>query len=619
MTPADRKLMVIGLDGLDPALVEKYMAEGLLPNLKSLTETGTLGRLATSNPPQSPVAWSCLISGGNPGHHDVFDFVVRDPVTHLPEIGMTQTKKAASGLKEIFAGLTGPSIQTRRKGGTFWDVLGKNKIKSVILRMPVTFPAEPLEGRLLSGMGTPDIRGTQGVFSYYTTSPIKDQDSRGKLIPVTWDNETIDTEVIGPRLQAGSGQKSITAPMRVTRKSPTMVHISVGESSFDLKVGEWSPWVRLSFKVNVLSDIRGVCRFHLNTVSPELALFATPVNIDPQKPAMPISFPSEYAKEMFEKVGNFYTQGMPYDTWAMNEGRLTEEQFLEQAYSILEENRAMMKVETARFDKGLLFCYFGITDLVQHMFWRYIDPDHPSKGLSQNPAVRNAIRDVYHRIDDVIGEAVAQVGNDTAVLVVSDHGFGSFRRAAHVNSWLRDHGYLALRGGDKAGGDFFVNVAWEKTHAYSVGFGGIYLNQFGRESDGIVYKGAEAEQLKKEIIDGLMQWRDNGHPVVKHVYRREELYHGPYENDGPDLFIGFEAGYRASWQSGLGASPEGLVEDNLRAWTGDHLCDPSLVPGVIASNLKLNASDASLLDISPTILKFFGLAPAGAVEGKPLN
>ncbi len=425
--------------------------------------------------------------------------------------------------------------------------------------------------------------------------------------------------MIGPRLQAGSGQKSITAPMRVTRKSPTMVHISVGESSFDLKVGEWSPWVRLSFKVNVLSDIRGVCRFHLNTVSPELALFATPVNIDPQKPAMPISFPSEYAKEMFEKVGNFYTQGMPYDTWAMNEGRLTEEQFLEQAYSILEENRAMMKVETARFDKGLLFCYFGITDLVQHMFWRYIDPDHPSKGLSQNPAVRNAIRDVYHRIDDVIGEAVAQVGNDTAVLVVSDHGFGSFRRAAHVNSWLRDHGYLALRGGDKAGGDFFVNVAWEKTHAYSVGFGGIYLNQFGRESDGIVYKGAEAEQLKKEIIDGLMQWRDNGHPVVKHVYRREELYHGPYENDGPDLFIGFEAGYRASWQSGLGASPEGLVEDNLRAWTGDHLCDPSLVPGVIASNLKLNASDASLLDISPTILKFFGLAPAGAVEGKPLN
>ena len=617
MKPADRKMIIIGLDGLDPVLVDRYIAAGRMPNLKKLAEKGTLSRMATSNPPQSPVAWSCLISGGNPGEHDVFDFIVRDPATNLPEMGMTEPKKSKSLLKEVFAGLTGPAVETRRKGNAFWDLLGRAGVKSVIMRMPVTFPAQPMEGRLLSGMGTPDIRGTQGVFTYFTTGDATEE-TRGRLVGVAWKDGVIETEVTGPRLQSLSGNRNVVIPMKVTKRSDKEIHVSVDGKEFELRVGEWSPWIRLRFKAGIMNEVRGIVRFHLNAVLPDFRLYMTPVNIDPQAPAMQISYPTDYAKEIFEKIGNYYTQGMPYDTWALNEGRLTEQQFLEQAYSILDENDRMMRMELDRFDKGLLFCYFGITDLVQHMFWRYIDPGTPAPASSHDPAIRDAISNVYHRIDAVIGEAMEKAGPDTAIVVLSDHGFGAFRRAAHVNSWLRDNGFLVLKDGDVEGQEFFTNVDWQQTRAYSVGFGGIYINQVGREKYGVVYKGAETTEVMKEIADGLRKWKDGEHDIVRHVYLHDELYHGPHAADGPDLFIGFNQPYRASWQSGLGAAPRGLVEDNTRMWAGDHLCDPSLVPGVLASNLKMKTEGASLLDISPTVLTYFGVAVSTAAEGHSL-
>jgi predicted AlkP superfamily phosphohydrolase/phosphomutase len=242
------------------------------------------------------------------------------------------------------------------------------------------------------------------------------------------------------------------------------------------------------------------------------------------------------------------------------------------------------------------------------------------KGHSDDPRFKEAIRDVYKRMDTVLGEALEKVGPDTAVLVLSDHGFDSFRRAVHVNSWLRDHGFLVLKDNAEVGEDFLQNVDWSNTRAYSVGFGGIYINQFGREKNGIVYKGAETEQVKKEIAMELTKLKDaNGAAVVKKVYTSAELYQGPYAGDGPDLFIGFDRYYRASWQSGLGAAPKAVIENNDRLWGGDHLCDPTLVPGVLFSNLPLKAEHATLLDIGPTILKYFGLSAPDGAEGHPLN
>ncbi len=602
-------MVILGMDGMDPALMRRMIAEGQLPHFKSLAEQGSFSPLQTSNPPQSPVAWSCFISGHNPGEHDVFDFVVRNPETHFPEIGMTEEDKSSSPFKKLMSGLTGPSLKTRRKGKTFWDYLGAQEIKSVILRCPVTFPAESMAGRLLSGMGTPDIRGTQGISAFYSSQPLNDKEAHGKWIQVSWKEGKIETVASGPRIQGGA---ELSVPVTLFRVDSKKIKATVGGQNFELSVGQWSPWVRLEFKSGVMNKLYGICRFHLNSVEPEFGLYMTPVNLDPQSPALQISYPTTYAKEIFEKIGNFYTQGMPYDTWALNEGRLSDEKFLEQAYSILDENIKTLDLELSRYESGLLFSYFGITDLIQHMFWRYQDPGHPAQETSTQPAVKNAIRDVYKAMDKVLGEVLKKIPSDTALIVLSDHGFGSFRRSVHVNSWLRDNGFLTLKEGAREGAEFFANVDWENTRAYSVGFGGIYINQFGREKKGVVYKGAETDALKKEIVDLISKWKDkDGTLVVKKVYRGEEMYKGPYAGNGPDLYMGFNLPFRASWQTGLGASPSSLIEDNIKSWSGDHLCDPSLVPGVLFSNKKLKGEHPSLIDLGPTVLDYFD------VEGDP--
>jgi len=607
---SDKKLVILGMDGLDPKLVHRFMDEGELPHFKELEENGIFSPLQTSNPPQSPVAWSCFISGGNPGQHDLFDFVIRDPSTYLPQVGMTEEKKADSSfVSKLMAGLQSPNLKTRRKGKSFWDILGEHGIKNVILRCPVTFPAEPLEGRLISGMGTPDIRGTQGVSAFYTTRTITDKDLHGRILTVTLEGGKILTDVSGPRVKGPIGSKEVTIPLAIEVLNESTIQMNLSGQTFPLKVQEWSPWVRLEFKTGPLQSLNGIVKFHLNSIEPEFELFMTPVNLDPQKPALSISYPAEYAKELSQKMGNYYTQGMPYDTWALTEKRLSEEKFLEQAYSIMEEQEKTLAMEMSQFESGLLFAYFGVSDSIQHMFWRYLDEKPVSAALSSNPNVKNAIRNIYKEMDRILGEVQKKMEPDTALIVLSDHGFGPFRRSVHINSWLRDNGFLVLKNEDKEGSEFFMNVDWSQTRAYAVGFGGIYINQFGREKSGIVYKGAEKENLKKELVQRLNAWKDkNGSAVIKKVYRNEEIYQGPYSSNGPDLFIGFHLPYRASWQTGLGGAPLPLIEDNTRAWSGDHLCDPTEVPGVFFSTKHIQPpKNVGLMNISGMILDYFGV------------
>lgn len=613
-------MVAIGMDGLDPDIVQRMMTAGDLPHFKTLADEGSFMRLETSNPPQSPVAWACFISGANPGQHDLFDFISRRPESYLPEIGMTETRRTGKkSFRDLFGGLSGPGLQTRRKGQSFWDHLSAHGIKSTIHHCPTTFPAQELRGRLLSGMGTPDIKGTQGIFSFFTTEEIVGKDIQGRAVKVVWQGDSINTKLTGPKIKKSKGSKEITVPIQITRIDSSRIRISCQSNSQEISIGQWSDWFRVKFKIGAFKSIYGIVRFHLNSIEPEFALYSSPVNIDPQAPALPISYPASYTKEIFEKIGNFYTQGMPYDTWALNEGRISEETFLEQAYSILEENLNAMRVELSRFDSGLLFIYFGITDLIQHMFWRYIDPTHPNRGENPNPEVRNAIENSYKRMDSVLGEIRDQLDEKTLLMVISDHGFGSFRRAVHINSWLRNNGYLSLKENAKEGKELFINVDWNRTKAYSLGFGGIYINQFGREKNGIVYQGADMEKIKKEISEKLQPWRDSdGSRIIKKIYRSQDLYSGPYTQNGPDLFIGFEGGYRASWQTALGATPEVLIEDNMKKWGGDHLVDPSLVPGVLFLNKKILRENPTILDIAPTILTYFGVAPAEQLEGEPL-
>ncbi len=354
---------------------------------------------------------------------------------------------------------------------------------------------------------------------------------------------------------------------------------------------------------------RGIFKFYLVEKEPNFKLYISPINFDPRSPLFPISYPKGYSKELAERIGLYYTQGMPMDTWAVNEGRLSEDAFLKQAEAVLCERKAMLDSEMNRFDKGIMFCYFESVDIIQHMFWRYTDPSHPLYEKNAPKEYKEMIESWYVKMDDILGDVLGRMREDDKLIVLSDHGFGSFRRAAHVNSWLKANGYLYLKNEyADSGAELLADIDWSKTKAYAIGFGAIYVNQKGRERDGIVEAGPEAQALKAEIAGRLEGWTDGeaGRRIVQKAYLREEIFRGPRASDTPDVYIGFNEGYRASWQTAMGGVPNVLVEDNLKKWSGDHLIDPNLVRGVIFANKEISGNDPSIYDITPTVLKVIG-------------
>ena len=279
--------------------------------------------------------------------------------------------------------------------------------------------------------------------------------------------------------------------------------------------------------------------------------------------------------------------------------------------------------ELERFDEGLFYCLYDTPDRVQHMFWRFLEPDHPAnRGVAPSPAMAGVIAENYRRGDAVVGRALEYADDQTLVIVLSDHGFNSFRRGVHLNTWLHDNGLLTLNPGTRPGeeaGDLLRHVDWAKTKAYALGLGGIYLNLQGREEKGIV-PADEAEGVKAAIARGLGGLRDPGRDAVavRNVRPREELYSGPFAAESPDLVVHFAAGYRVSWGSSMGGVSEGHFEDNVKTWSGDHIIDPALVPGVLFMNRPFRGESARLVDLAPTILAALGVPKGPAMEGSSL-
>jgi predicted AlkP superfamily phosphohydrolase/phosphomutase len=254
------------------------------------------------------------------------------------------------------------------------------------------------------------------------------------------------------------------------------------------------------------------------------------------------------------------------------------------------------------------------------MFFRDLDTAHPA--LTAGPAALgpSVIEDLYKKMDALVGRVAAELGPKGALFVMSDHGFKSFRRGVNLNAWLRANGYLALAPGRTASAEWFKDVDWTKTRAYGLGLGGIYLNLAGRESRGTVKPGAEAAALKAELSRKLLALRDgaNGPAAITHIYDREAVYAGPYKENAPDLIIGYNEGYRASWDGVTGVVDGTVIEDNVKCWSGDHCIDTALVPGVLFSSLKIKRSDPSIMDVAPTVLELFGLTPPPHMDGRGL-
>jgi len=654
-----KRLVVLGFDGLDPDLLERWIADGRMPTFAALTAKGGLYRLETTPSPETLPAWASFATGVDPGRHDIFSTLARDPATYQPTFSLVQT--VPGRFLFDYLPIARPRAQSRRGGASFWVTAGQAGVRSSVLTVPGTYPPEEVpDGELLSGLPLPDIRGTLGTYQYYATDLSPYEEGRtefgGILRRLTMDGDTARTELEGPpdpivgqqirALEAkpsrsdadrarlaelrAAGQLRIPMTVRWHRSAPERsATIEIQGHSYLLKPGQWTRWVPLSFRVNLLTRVRGMTRMYLAAAGDHLQLYVAPVNWDPAHPPLPMSSPASLSADLDDRLGTYRTLGWGEATWALTDGRMDEKTFIDDLYRAFDDRAQVILNRLGRRDWNLLVGVIDSTDRVQHVMWRLIDPAHPMYDPALAVTFGPAIERVYRRADQFVAQVLDMIDLDTPLLIVSGHGFHAWRRSVNLNTWLVQEGYLTLRAepAEKAigdlydGGPFWEHVDWSRTRAYAMGFGQIYLNLRGREGQGTVEPGAEAAALAGELADRLRALADpdTGAMMVRAVYRREEVYTGEYADAAPDLQVGFADGYRVSWQTTVGGAPPGLVFDNMRKWSGDHGgFDYADTAGVLISNRPLAVGSARLVDIAPTVLEYFGVPLPATLDGRSI-
>lgn len=625
--PMTRNVIVLGIDGMDPHLLLAYMAKGLMPNAKRLIDAGSFARLRTSNPPQSPVAWSSFISGTNPGGHGIYDFIARDPVTRLPYFSTSNIEGEPETMRvgRWKIPISGRKMVNLRRGPTFWNDLQKDGIDCTVLKIPANFPPTESSAKTLSGLGTPDIHGSYGIFTFYTDKggELTRDVPGGHIEHVEMREHAVDCVLPGPLNTLAVQEKSVDIPFKVfiDPENP-VVRISIQGTELVLQEGELSNWVSLDFSMMPhVVTAHGICRFFLKKARNDFELYVSPVNIDPSDPFLPISTPDSYAGKLTKRLGLFYTQGMAEDTSALMAKVLDDDEYRQQAGVVLEEDMRLFEHELSRFSGGFFFFYFSTLDLNSHAFWRTLDTGHPLYTEELARKHGDFLPWLYGQMDKAIGRVIQRMDDRTLVMVMSDHGFASFRRQFNLNSWLMDNSYASPKDARQRGNSgFFGNTDWHGTKAYGLGINSLYLNIVGREEDGVVRPGTEAEQLSEDLIAGLKAVRDpdTGDRVISNVFRPSDIYSGPHVGLAPDLIVGYNRNYRASWDTILGKYTKDVISDNTDPWSGDHVLDAALVPGVLLCNRKIKVKKPGLEDLAPTILSEYGVPIPVGMTGKRL-
>jgi predicted AlkP superfamily phosphohydrolase/phosphomutase len=619
------KVIILGMDGLDHGLFSRWLGEGKLPVFSKFVEGGGFRPLLSSIPPQSPVAWSNFITGMGPGGHGIFDFIHRDPKTYVPVFSASSSTPAKHTVrigKTVFP-LSGGQVKNLRLGRAFWQVLEDHDIPATIFKIPSNYPPVPSRQRTISGMNTPDLKGSYGIFNYYTDEP------RGLIQEAGGGGRVHDVYVVGNRVEArlpgptnafvvGSPEAEVDFRVFIDPVNPA-AKISIQGNEFILREKEWSGWVRVKFDLIPTQSVSGICLFYLKEVRPRFKLYVSPIHIDPARPALPISTPEAYSRELERRFGPFFTKGLPADTSALDNGVLDEQEFLDLDGRVLDESLAMLEYELSRFEEGLLFFYFSSTDQRQHMFWRLTDSRHPGHDAALAGKYGDVIERTYREMDRALDMVLTRRGRDTTVIVMSDHGFNAFSRGFNLNTWLLENGYHRLRRPWKqAESELFDNTDWSRTKAYGIGLNGLYINEKGREAEGVVAPGPEKEALVREIVRKLEDFTDpkTGLKVVNRAFISSEVFRGAGLERAPDIVLGFNTGYRISWQSPLGGFPRDIVEDNSQKWSGDHMADPALIPGVVAANRPIRAAFPSLCDLTASVFDLFGVSRPDDVTGR---
>ena len=610
-TPRTQRLIILGFDGMDPVLARKWMDNGSLPNFRKLATMGEFHALPTSNPPQSPVAWSDFATGTGPGEHGIYDFLHRDPKTYLPDFSISRVIPPQSFLP-LFGmelPLEDGEIINRRIGTPFWSAVEETGGQSTVLRVPVTFPPDPIH-RMMAGMGVPDLLGTQGTYTIYSTRPSVSSDtSSSRSVRLRPDGGGhIESLLEGPADPLKPGAPALNTSLLLD-PAGDKVRIRLGDADIQISPGEWSDWITVSFKYFGPASVKGIVRAYLLSAYPRVQLYVSPIHIDPRDPVIPLSSPAGYAAEMEERFGLYHTIGMPEETWSLNDGHLTDHAFLEVVRETLKEQENMFYDALDQYDSDIVVSVFVQTDRVSHMFYRGIDAQHPLHDETDDEA-RDAIHWVYREADRVLGETMQRMGSEDRLIVLSDHGFAPFRRAVNLNRWLAEKGLLVLKGGNLESSIGFTDVDWSRTRAYALGLNSLYINRAGREANGIVGD-IEAEQIKRQIISSLPQLQDpqTGLLAIRNVFDGVLLYPENANGDAPDLVIGYEPGFRASWQTTLGGAPASLVDDNNKKWSGDHCITPEAVPGVLFTSFKTDIPLDSIRGIARYAREYWKKSP----------
>ena len=604
---AGKRMIVLGVDGMDPQFLEAHWSS--LPNLNRLRQEGDFKPLGTTVPPQSPVAWSSVTTGMDPGGSGIFDFVHRNPATRMPLSSMAELTPPSRTITigPYVLPLSSGGVKLMRAGRAFWQVLGDHGVHATVIRMPANFPPADCEQESLAGMGTPDLRGTAHTYAFYTDDPAEKRKevSGGEIVKVKLDRGRALLSIAGPpntlRKDNATSYVTLTADVDPVED---VARFELEGQRFMLRRGEWSQWFHASFPlIRGLKSASGIFRIYLQQAHPYFRLYVSPIQIDPGDPALPISTPSDFSRTLNDAVGPFYTEGIAEETGAYRAGLFSRAEFLSQSKKVLSDSMRLFRRELDGFQDGLLFYYFSSVDQNAHMLWGRYDDD---------------LLEIYKAIDIAVGEAMQKAGRDTELVVMSDHGFARFDRAVHLNTFLMQNGFLTLDDPKNVGDDdLFVHVDWGRTVAYAVGLNGLYLNQEGRENGGIVPM-VDRQTILDKLAARLKEFKDplNGENVIDTVYFSDTAFQGKNLKYAPDIIVGYRRGYRASWQTALGAVPKDTVEDNTQAWIADHCMAAHLVPGVILSNRKIAAKDPGLVDIPSTILSEFGLQNGPGMIGK---
>ena len=655
--PRYKRVVVLGIDGMDPDLLREVIASSpdLMPNFRRLAEQGGgVLDLGTSTPPQSPVAWSNFITGRNPGGHGIFDFIHRNPKTyHYAPSTVTE----APGT-ELPGGWVIPGEgDSNRTGKAFWTVLGEHDVPADVWRMPINFPVEPGKGLSFPGMMTPAVDSPYGECTWFSTDPPPTVSK--KIIQVQERDGVIrGAYLTGPGNPFNPHAEAARAALEiyVDHEAGAAV-IDTGLSAIVLQPGQWSDFAKVSFSPLPMgmADAAGIVRFYLRSLTPEFELYASPINVDPYSPIAPVSYPESASAELADAIGLYYTQGMAEDVNALKQGVLTDDEFMQQVDSVWKGRNKMLDraldVYLKDDEGGLLFFYYSTVDLAGHMMWRLQDKQHPFYDAEiagqdsswytgrEGTTWNTVVRDIYVKMDGVLGHLRKRIGDDTLIFVMSDHGFAPYHRKFSLNTWLLEKGYLVLNEGksrelptsDSEHQKVYIGkgstpeetaVDWSKTRAYGMGFNGLYLNLKGREADGIVSSGAEADALLKQLQLELEALRDSecgGTPVVLHAELASEIYAGERLAEAPDILVGYNSGYGNSDPASEGRIPNYVLEDNMGGtFNGSHLMDPRVVSGVLLTNGQVGLEDARLEDLTVELLRQYGVQPSPGMVGRPV-